>query len=254
MKLLEGKCGIVTGGSRGIGEATAVLFAQHGAKVVIADILEKEGIEVVEKIKAAGGEAWFCLCDVRFEDQVKSMTDFAAEKMGKLDFVINNAGVVPTDTGAVHETHTDDYMRVIDTNVHGVYYGMKYGAPYLIKNGGGTIVNTCSINSTCCNAGGVAYGTSKFAAYALTQCAALDYAKMNIRVNAIGPGPTKTPMIMQCAEQSPELIGYLEATIPDGRMGEAEDCAKSILFLCSDLSSHVNGQLILVDGGQGVKM
>lgn len=254
MKLLENKCGLITGGTSGIGREAAVLFARHGARVVVSGRRENEGLKTVELVNAAGGEAFFYRCDVQVESQVKDLVDFTVQKFGRLDFAFNNSGVIPNENGLIHQTSTEDFMRVMEINVNGLYYSIKYEAPYMIENGGGAIVNTCSINSVCCVSNGVAYGTSKFAAYGLTQCAALDYAKLGIRVNAVGPGPTKTPMIMRTAELNPETIKYLESTIPDGRMGEEDEPAKAALFLLSDLATHITGQLILVDGGQSVKM
>jgi len=253
-KLLDGKVGIITGAARGIGKAAAFLFAAEGAKVVLADYLDDEGKQVAEQVRQAGGDAYFCYCDVRVEEQVKALVDFTVEKFGKLDWAFNNAGVSSEEAGLLHETTTEAFKNVVDTNVYGVYYGMKYQLPEMIKAGGGAIVNTLSINATCCTPGGCSYGTSKYGAYGLTQSAALDYAKMNIRINAIGPGPTKTPMIMLCAETHPELIAYLESAIPDGRMGEAIEQANAALYLLSDYATHITGQLLLVDGGASANM
>lgn len=253
-KLLDGKVGIITGVSSGIGRAAAVLFAEEGAKMVLAARREKEVLETLALVKKVGGEAYICPCDVRDEAQVKHLVNFAVEKFGQLDWALNNAGVCSEEAGAVHETTTEAFRNVIDTNIFGVYYSIKYEVPQMLKAGAGAIVNVCSINSTCCTPGGCSYGTSKYGAYGLTQSAALDYAKQNIRINAIGPGPTKTPMIMLSAETHPELIAYLESTIPDGRMGEAIEQANAALFLLSDMASHITGQLLLVDGGQSANM
>lgn len=253
-KLLNGKAGIITGAASGIGRAAAILFVKEGAKVIVSDLNEEKGNETVELIKKEGGEAYFFKCDVSNEENVKAMVDFAIEKFGQLDWAFNNAGVSVLESAVLHETHTNLFKKVIDINVMGIYNCMKYEIPYMLKVGGGNIVNTCSINSVCCTPTGSSYGTSKYGAHGLTLCAALDYAKQNIRVNAIGPGATRTPMIEACIESNPDLIHGLEATIPDGRMAEAIEVANSALFLLSDLSSHVTGQLILVDGGQHCNM
>lgn len=134
------------------------------------------------------------------------------------------------------------------------FYCIKYEVPYMLKNGGCNIVNTLSINSVRVTPGGVSYGASKYGAYGLTQAAAMDYAKQNIRSNAIDPGPTKTPMIELSAATHPELIDYLESTIPDGRMSESIEPANAALYLLSDMSKHVTGQLLLVEGGQSCNM
>lgn len=253
-KLLDGKVGIITGGASGIGRAAACLFAEEGARIVIGDYMEKEGEQTAKMVRDAGGEAYFCYCDVRQEAQVKALVDFTIEKFGTLNWAFNNAGLSSEESGLLHETTTDAFQNVMNTNLYGYYFGMKYEIPELLKAGGGSIVNCLSINSTCCTVGGSSYGTSKYAGYGLTQSAALDYAKSNIRINGVGPGPTKTPMIMFCAETHPEVISGLEAAIPDGRMGEAIEQANAALFLLSGMSTHITGQLLLVDGGTSANM
>ena len=254
MKLLDGKVGIITGGTSGVGKVAAILFAEHGAKMVVTGRNEKRGLETVEQVKAAGGEAFFFPCDVSNEEEVKAMVAFTIEKFGKLDWAFNNAGVSSEEAGLLHETTTAAFDSVIKTNLYGVYYCMKYEIPHMLQAGAGAIVNTLSINSVRTTPGGVSYGSSKYGAYGLTQSAALDYAKQNIRINAIGPGPTKTPMIELSAATHPELISYLESTIPDCRMSDAIEQANAALFLLSDMSKHIVGQLLLVDGGQSCNM
>lgn len=252
--LLNGKAGIVTGAASGIGRASAILFAQNGAKVIVSDLNEEMGNETVELIRKEGGEAYFFKCNVADEENVKAMVAFAVEKFGKLDYAFNNAGLSALESKLVHETNTDLFKKVLDVNIMGVYYCLKYEVPEMLKAGAGSIVNCCSTNSVHCTAAGSSYGTSKYGAYGLTLSAALDYAGQNIRINGVGPGPTKTPMIEACAAANPDLISMLEAGIPDGRMAEASEIASTAMFLLSDLSSHVVGQLILVDGGQACNM
>lgn len=252
IKLLDGKCGIITGAGYGIGQAAAVLFAQHGAKCVISCRTEAKAQKTLELVKQAGGEAYFFPCDVRDEAQVKAMVEFTAEKLGKIDFAFNNAGVSSKESGMLHETTTEAFKDVVETNLFGVYYSMKYEIPYMLENGGGAIVNTLSLNSVRCVAGGSSYGTSKFGAYGLTMSAALEYAKQNIRINAIGPGPTKTGLLEDSIATFPEMMASLEASIPDGRFGEAIEQANAALYLLSDLATHINGHLLMVDGGMSV--
>lgn len=252
-KLLDGKCGIITGAGYGIGQAAAVLFAQHGAKCVISCRTESKAQKTLELVKQAGGEAYFFPCDVGNEAQVKAMVDFTIEKLGKLDFAFNNAGVVSKESCLLHETTTDAFKEVMNTNLYGVYYSMKHEIPWMLENGG-AIVNTLSINSVRCVAGGISYGTSKFGAYGLTMSAALEYAKKNIRINAIGPGPTRTGLLEASIANFPEMMAALEANIPDGRFGEAIEQANAALYLLSDYATHINGHLMMVDGGSSVSL
>ncbi|MBQ6877091.1 MAG: SDR family oxidoreductase [Oscillospiraceae bacterium] len=252
-KLLDGRAGIITGAASGIGRAAAILFAQEGAKVIVSDVNDEMGNETVELVRKEGGEAYYFHCDVANEENVKELVDFAIEKFGKLDWAYNNAGVIPFENALIHETHTDLFRKVLDINIMGVYYCMKYEIPHMLE-AGGSIVNCCSINSVRVTRGTSSYGTSKYGEYGLTQCAALDYGKLNIRINAVGPGPTMTPMLEASASAHPEVITALKATIPDGRVAEAVELANAALFLLSDLGNHINGQLVLVDGGQSCNM
>lgn len=254
VKLLKDRAGIINGGASGIGRAAAVLFASEGAKVLVADFNQAGGEETVELVRKAGGEAYFCYCDVRDEEQVKAMVNKAMELFGRVDWAFNNAGISSEESVPLHETTTEAFMNVINTNLLGYYYCMKQELRHMVAAGKGAIVNTLSINSVCCTPEGSSYGVSKYAGYGLVQTSSLDYAASGIRINAIGPGPTKTPMIMHCSETHPEVISYLESTIPDGRMGEAIEQANAALYLLSDFASHITGQLLLVDGGQSAKM
>ena len=255
MKMLEGKAGIITGGGSGIGREAAVLFAKNGAKVFICGRREEPLKETAELVKAVGGECYYTTCDCSVESQVKEMTALAVKQLGKLDFAFNNHGITsPAPGKLIHEIPEGAVELIMSINGLGVYYCMKHELPYLLENGGGTIVNNCSINSTCVTKAGAPYSASKYAAYAYTMCAALDYADRNIRVNAIGPGVTMTPMIEATMKAAPEKIQGLINNIPDGRTGTALDQAQAAMFLLSDYSTHINGQLLLVDGGQSVKM
>lgn len=254
MKMLEGKVGIITGGGTGIGREAAVLFAKHGAKVVVCGRREDKLQETVALVKEAGGEAYYYACDITAEENVKKMVEFAVEKLGRLDFAFNNHGMTNNAPGkALHEIPEGAVEEVMATNAMSYYYCMKYEIPHLLANGGGSIVNTCSLNSITATKNGFAYTSSKYAVYGMTTAAALDYADKNIRVNGLGPGTTMTPMIETAMAVAPEKIAALAASIPDGRMGRAIEQAQAAMFLLSDYSTHINGHLLIVDGGQAVK-
>ena len=251
---MDNKAGIVTGGGSGIGKAAAILIAKEGGKVIVADFNEKCGNETVEEIRNNGGEAYFFQCDVTDELQVKSMVEFAVEKFGKLDWAYNNSGISGQENAPLHETHTDLFKKVVDVNLYGTYFCMKYEIAELLKNGGGNIVNACSVNCVRCTPCGSSYVASKLGAYGITQSSALDYAKSNIRINAIAPGTTRTPMIENLIPIMPDIIETTSASIPDGRLAEPEEQANTVLYLLSDLSSHMTGQMLVVDGGQTVNL
>lgn len=255
LSMLSGKVGIITGGGSGIGREAAVLFAKNGATTVICGRREEPLKETVKLVKEAGGECFYTVCDCSVETEVKAMVDFAVEKLGRLDFAFNNHGIASAAPGKLtHELPVGAVEKNMAINGFGVYYCMKYEIPYLLENGGGTIVNNCSINSTCVTKKGLPYGASKYAAYGYTMSAALDYADQNIRINAIGPGVTMTPMIESSLKAAPEKIQGLIDAVPDGRPGNSMDQAKAAMFLLSDYATHITGQLLLVDGGQGIKM
>ena len=252
-KLLDGRAGVITGGTSGIGEAAVGIFAEEGAKIVFCGRDEEAGKRIEAAQQAKGYEVYFYKCDVTKEEEVKALIEYTVSKFGTLQWAFNNAGKTGSEPVDVHETHTDSFQSMMDTNFWSVYYGMKYEAPYMLQ-AGGAIVNTCSINSISSAKHGLSYGASKFAAYAITQVAALDYARQNIRVNAVGPGVTDTPMIAKAKAAQPEHMAKLIDSIPDGRLGDPSEIANAALFLLSDMSTHVTGQLLLVDGGLSVKM
>lgn len=252
-KIMEGKIGIVTGAASGIGRASALAFAEEGAKVVVSDINEADGKETVRLIKEAGGEALFFKCDVTDEKQVIALVDFTVSEYGRLDWAFNNAGIAIGEQALV-DTPTEVWDRVIKTNLYGCYYSLKYEISAMVKTGGGAIVNTGSIESVTATVNSVSYGTSKYGLRGLTQHAALDYAKMGIRVNSVGPGPTDTPMIAALKEFKPELLNAIIDGIPLGRMAEDVDIANAAVFLCSDKAKHITAVHLLVDGGQACVM
>ena len=242
----EGKVALVTGGSSGIGKACALSFAQKGAKVVVADIDEENGKSVVEKIKGDGGEAIFVDVDVSDHEAVKKMVEDTVDAFGRLDYAVNNAGIggAQADTG---EYEIEAWLQVIDINLNGVFYCMRYEIPQMLENGGGAIVNMSSILGTDAFAKTSAYTASKHAVIGLTKTAALDYAQRGIRVNSVGPAFISTPMVTEGFNDE-ELEGIM-ALHAMGRLGEPQEVADLVVFLCSDKASFMTGVHYLVDGG-----
>lgn len=240
------KVALVTGGSSGIGEACALSFAQKGAKVVVVDIDEENGKSVVEQIKQDGGQAIFLNVDVSDHAAVEKMVKDTVEAFGRLDCAVNNAGIggAQADTG---EYEIEDWLQVIEINLNGVFYCMRYQIPQMLKQGGGAIVNMSSILGTDAFEQTSAYTASKHGVIGLTKTAALDYAKRGIRVNSVGPAFINTPMVTEGF--SDEEIEGIMALHPIGRLGEPQEVADLVTFLCSDQASFMTGGYYLVDGG-----
>jgi NAD(P)-dependent dehydrogenase (short-subunit alcohol dehydrogenase family) len=244
-KAFSGKVALVTGGTSGIGKVTAIEFARAGAKVVLTGRREKEGAQVVAEIKKLGGEAAFVRADVAKNADVKRMVDFTVEKFGGLDIAFNNAGV--EWKGPLDQATEAEYRRIFDINVWGVLNSMRHEIPVMLKNGGGAIVNTSSV------AGHVGLGqvsiyiASKHAVEGLTKSVALEFAKQNIRINAIAPGVIATEMWDRFAED--ELRDQVASIIPVARIGASEEIAAAVLYLCSDNAKFTTGTSLVVDGG-----
>lgn len=245
-KIFENKVAIVTGGSFGIGRATAILFARKGAKVVIADYVEDN--ETLNAIKAAGGTASFIKCDVSKEEDVKRLVSETVSKYGRLDFAFNNAGIEGL-TAPTHECTVENWNRVLSINLTGVWLCMKYEIPEMLKQGKGAIVNTSSVAGLVAFPGIPAYVVSKHGMVGLTKNAAMEYAKLGIRVNAVCPGVIKTPMIDRFTGKNKEVEKAFSNQEPIGRLGEPEEVAAAVTWLCSDHASFVTGVAMPVDGG-----
>jgi meso-butanediol dehydrogenase/(S,S)-butanediol dehydrogenase/diacetyl reductase len=244
---LKDKVAIITGGGSGIGRASAELFAREGAKVVVADFNEKAGQEAVAAIRQAGGEAIFVPVDVSDSAQVQRLVDTTLQAYGGIDILVNNAGILLFGTAL--DTSLQDWERVIAINLTGTFLLSKAVLPHMIARGGGSIVNlTSSTGAHDAAANTVAYVTSKGGVALLTRAMAIDHAKHNVRVNAVAPGPTDTPMLRDA--MSPEQLDAFAATFPMGRLGRPEEVARAILFLASDEASFVTGAILAVDGGQ----
>lgn len=240
------KVALITGGSFGIGKATAIAFAGRGASVVVVDWVEDK--ETIETIQRAGGEAIFLKADMSKEEDIKMMVDKTIEKYGKLDYAFNNAGVEGL-TAVTHECTNENWNHVLSINLTGVWLCMKYQIPHMLKQGKGAIVNNASIAGLVGFPGIPAYVASKHAIVGLTKNAALEYGKMGIRVNVVCPGVIKTPMIDRFTGKSKEVEKQFESMEPIGRLGEPEEVADAVLWLCSDASSFVTGHSLAVDGG-----
>lgn len=245
-RLFEGKVAIVTGAGSGIGRATAVAFAQAGARVVIGEVNVAGGEETLAAIKAAGGEATFIATDVSDAAAVAAMVERTVAAYGQLDCAFNNAGInlelVPTE-----EWDEDIFERTWRVNTKGIMLCMKYEIRQMLKQGGGAIVNTASVEGLKAIPGDPGYGSSKHAVIGLTRVAALQYAKRGIRINAVCPGAVRTALIKPAIE----ILGEerLAAFHPIGRIAEPKEIAEAVLWLCSDKASFVVGHPLAVDGG-----
>jgi meso-butanediol dehydrogenase/(S,S)-butanediol dehydrogenase/diacetyl reductase len=244
---LEGKVAIITGGGSGIGRAAAELFAQEGAKVVVAEYKTDTGQETVQAIMDAGGEGLFIEVDVSDSAQVQRMVQTTLDAYGTIDILFNNAGVLLFGTAL--DTQEKDWRWLMDINLTGTFLCSKAVLPVMIEGGGGSIINmTSSTGAHDAAANAVAYIASKGGVALLTRAMAIDHAEDNVRVNAIAPGPTDTPMLRD--NLSPEDLEAFAATFPMKRLGQPEELANAVLFLASDEASFVTGAILAVDGGQ----
>ena len=240
-----GKVVLVTGGTSGIGKATAIEFARAGAKVVLSGRREKEGKEIVRQIEELGGDAAFVRADVAKDADVKAMVKFTVDKFGKIDIAFNNAGV--EWKGSLDQATEGEYRRIFDTNVWGVLNSMRHEIPVMLNNGGGVIVNTSSIVGHVGFPQVSIYDASKHAVEGLTKSVALEFAKQNIRINAVAPGPIATEMWDRVAGGG--VGDQITAIVPAGRTGTSEEIAAAVLYLASDAAKFTTGASLVVDGG-----
>jgi len=242
-KQLDGKAALVTGAASGIGKAIALLYAQHGARVLVSDIDADKGQQVVDDIKKAGGEARFFRADVAQAAQCEQLVQEAVSAFGQLDIACNNAGI-GGELNKVGDYSLDGWQKVIDINLNSVFYCLKYELGVMKK--GASIINMASILGQVGTAYSPAYATAKHAVVGLTKSAALEYATAGIRINAVGPGYIDTPLLQALPDnQRKDLI----ALHPIGRLGEAEEVAELVLWLSSDKASFTTGAYYPVDGG-----
>ncbi|MCL1472791.1 SDR family oxidoreductase [Argonema antarcticum] len=247
-----GKVAFVTGAANGIGRATAIAFAREGAHVVVADISEQGNQETVRTIEELGGQAIAVRCDVTRTEDVKAALDKTIEAFGRLDYAFNNAGIEPRKPAPTAEYEEEEWNRIVDTNLRGVFLCMKYEIPLILKQGGGAIVNTSSGAGIIGIKNSPAYTAAKHGVIGLTKSAALDYAAQNISINAVCPGYIDTPMMDRFTGGTDEGRAKVIAEEPIGRMGKPEEIASAVLWLCSDAAAFVVGHALVIDGGQTV--
>jgi NAD(P)-dependent dehydrogenase (short-subunit alcohol dehydrogenase family) len=245
----ENKVALITGGASGIGEATAIKFANEGAKVVISDIQEDKGKQLVDRIKQKGADAIFIKADVSKEDEVRSMIKKIVDHYGRLDYAFNNAGI-EGDSAATHELSMDNFDKIMQINVKGVWNCMKYELEQMVKQGEWwRYCEYCLCRRPGWFPRASALYCQQHAVIGLTRTAALDYGDQGIRVNAVCPGVIDTPMVERAFGEDKEALGEQK---PIGRLGQPEEIASAVFFLCSDEASFVHGHPLVIDGGYTV--
>ena len=249
MTRLTGKVALITGAASGIGQETAILFADQGARVVVADVQDSEGEQTVQTIRSSGGEAEFVHADVSTAPGCRDMVEAAEDHFGRLDVLFNNAGIMHAEDGDAETTDETIWDLTMSINLKGVYLGCKYGIPALRRTGGGSVINTASFVAILGAATPqLAYTASKGGVLAMTRELAVIHARENIRVNALCPGPLRTELLMKFLDTEEKKQRRL-VHIPMGRFGEAAEMAQAALYLASEESSYVTGATFNVDGG-----
>lgn len=245
---LTGQVALVTGAARGIGRATALAFAERGIKVVVADINAEGTAETVSLIEQAGGTAQFIHCDVRGEEQVKQLVATTVETYGSLDYAFNNAGI-EMENQRLHEGSMHSFDMIMDVNVKGVWLCMKYQLQQMLAQGSGAIVNAASVAGLGAAPKMAVYSASKHAVLGLTRSAAIEYARKNIRVNAVCPAVIDTAMYQRVCEMDAKAMQRIPELHPMGRVGRVEEIAQTVMYLCSEGAGFITGHALAVDGG-----
>jgi NAD(P)-dependent dehydrogenase (short-subunit alcohol dehydrogenase family) len=248
MKVLENKVALVTGGTSGIGKATAIAMGAAGAKVVFSGRRENEGEDTAKLIRQAGAECLFVCSDVSSEADVRALVQKTIATYGKLDCAFNNAGIQGS-IDPLHEQSVEEFDKLMAINVRGLFLSMKYEIQQMLTQGSGAIVNNSSVGGLVGILGLSPYTASKHAVMGLTRAAALDYAKQGIRINAVNPGSIATEGMDRFVDEMGITTDDVAAMSPMGRLGQSEEIAATVVFLCSDAASYITGQSLVVDGG-----
>ncbi len=246
--ILQNKVALVTGGTSGIGRATAIAFGAAGAKVVFSGRREVEGEETAALIRDTGAECLFVRSDISDEAEVQALVEKTIATYGRLDCAFNNAGIEPS-LKPLHEQSIEDFDKLMSINVRGLFLCMRYEIQQMLNQRSGVIINNSSMGGLIAFPGISPYIASKHAVMGLTRSAALDYAKQGIRINAVNPGLIATAMMDRLRSGSTDDVG---STVPMGRMGQAAEIAQAVVFLCSDAASYITGQPLVIDGGYTV--
>jgi NAD(P)-dependent dehydrogenase (short-subunit alcohol dehydrogenase family) len=242
---LEGKVAVITGGASGIGRETVKRFAEEGARVCVGDLADEPGKQTAAEI-----DGLYIHADVTNPDDVQGMYREASERFGGLDVLFNNAGISPPDDDSILETELEAWQRVQDVNLKSVFLCCKYGIPYLLERGGGSIINTASFVAVMgAAASQISYTASKGGVLAMSRELGVQFARQGVRVNALCPGPVNTPLLQELFAKDPEKAERRLVHLPMGRFAEATEIANGALFLASDESSYVTASTFLVDGG-----
>ncbi|TAA73050.1 SDR family NAD(P)-dependent oxidoreductase [Planococcus salinarum] len=242
------KTAIITGGGSGLGQSAALRLADEGINISVVDISEESGNETVDKLKEKGVDAIFIKADVSKADEVKNYVDKTLEHFGTIDYFFNNAGISGSGKNFL-ETDIKEIDQIVGINLLGALYGLRYVAEAMLKNGGGSIVNTASSAGVIGQASVVTYGATKHGIVGMTKSLVAEYAKDGLRVNAIAPGPTETPMVKKFFDDNPDMKASAEAGIPQKRLGTPEEVAELVAFLLTSNAQYINGDTIRIDGG-----
>ena len=245
---LTNKVALVTGGASGIGQATVLLFVREGAQVVIADVQVSAGNATIDQVRQAGGEGTFVECDVSEAAQVEALVDRCVQIYGRLDCAFNNAGILG-EMGKTADCTEENYDRLMAVNLKGIWLCMKYEIQQMLKQGAGVIVNTGSNAGMKGQPNLPVYGAGKAGIVQLTKTAALEYVRSGIRINCVNPGLIWTPLVQRQTADNPDAVEKFTEEQPIGRLGEPEEVAEAVVWLCSDAASFVTGHPMNVDGG-----
>lgn len=242
------KTAIITGAGSGLGQAAALSLAEQGINIAVVDVNEEGGNETVKQVKEAGADAIFIKADVSKAEDVKNYVDQTVEKFGTIDYFFNNAGISGSGKYFL-ETDIEEIDKIVGINMLGALYGIRYVAEVMLKQGGGSIVNTASSAGVTGQDSVVTYSATKHGIVGMTKSLVAEYAKDGLRVNSIAPGPTETPMVKQFFADNPEMKENAEAGIPQKRLGTPEEVAELVSFLLTSKAEYINGEVIRIDGG-----